>query len=86
MDSPDKIVFIAEAPVGNEAVDQLTKFDRALRDFGASGAGRGRCCEGEVQSARANTTLDERSSVEWNELKTGSTCKHIIYYSAHCST
>jgi signal recognition particle receptor subunit alpha len=54
---PDKIVFVGEALVGNEAVDQLVKFDRALRDFssgknvdnrrgdadagGVGGAGRG---------------------------------------------
>ena len=38
--SPDKIIFVGEALVGNEAVDQLTKFDRALRDFSsASGYG-----------------------------------------------
>ncbi len=46
MNSPDKIVFIGEAPVGNEAVDQLNKFDRALRDFSVSGAGRGRGIDG----------------------------------------
>ena len=44
--NPDKILFVGEALVGNEAVDQLTKFDRALRDFsaasgGAYGAGSG---------------------------------------------
>ncbi|KXS11660.1 SRP54-domain-containing protein [Gonapodya prolifera JEL478] len=33
MNSPDKIIFVGEALVGNEAVDQLTKFNRALRDF-----------------------------------------------------
>jgi signal recognition particle receptor subunit alpha len=33
--------------VGNEAVDQLTKFDRALRDFSAaSGSGKGRGIDG----------------------------------------
>lgn len=37
--NPDKIIFVGEALVGNEAVDQLTKFDRALRDFSASGGG-----------------------------------------------
>ncbi|TPX30146.1 hypothetical protein SmJEL517_g06224 [Synchytrium microbalum] len=31
--NPDKIVFVGEALVGNEAVDQLTKFNRALRDY-----------------------------------------------------
>lgn len=40
--TPDKIIFVGEALVGNEAVDQLTKFDRALRDFSsASGYGGG---------------------------------------------
>ncbi|KAG6869087.1 hypothetical protein C0993_003407 [Termitomyces sp. T159_Od127] len=42
VNNPDKIIFVGEALVGNEAVDQLTKFDRALRDFSsASGKGRG---------------------------------------------
>ncbi|KAF8969901.1 signal recognition particle binding protein [Flammula alnicola] len=31
VNNPDKIIFVGEALVGNEAVDQLTKFDRALR-------------------------------------------------------
>lgn len=31
--NPDKIIFVGEALVGNEAVDQLTKFNRSLRDF-----------------------------------------------------
>ncbi|KAI5124344.1 hypothetical protein M0805_008951 [Coniferiporia weirii] len=43
--NPDKIMFVGEALVGNEAVDQLSKFDRALRDFssasGVTGRGRG---------------------------------------------
>ncbi|KAF8636743.1 hypothetical protein AX17_003546 [Amanita inopinata Kibby_2008] len=47
VNSPDKIIFVGEALVGNEAVDQLKKFDRALRDFSsASGAGRGRGIDG----------------------------------------
>ena len=47
MNSPDKIIFVGEALVGNEAVDQLTKFDRALKDFSsASGAGKGRGIDG----------------------------------------
>ncbi|KAF8654180.1 hypothetical protein AX16_003709 [Volvariella volvacea WC 439] len=40
VNNPDKIIFVGEALVGNEAVDQLTKFDRALRDF-SSGSGSG---------------------------------------------
>lgn len=39
VNNPDKIIFVGEALVGNEAVDQLTKFDRALKDFSASGIG-----------------------------------------------
>ncbi|KAJ2512398.1 hypothetical protein H4217_006914, partial [Coemansia sp. RSA 1939] len=31
--APDKILFVGEALVGNEAVDQLLKFNQALRDF-----------------------------------------------------
>ncbi|KAJ2795754.1 hypothetical protein H4R20_005771, partial [Coemansia guatemalensis] len=33
LNSPDKIMFVGEALVGNEAVDQLQKFNRAMRDF-----------------------------------------------------
>lgn len=47
INTPDKIIFVGEALVGNEAVDQLTKFDRALRDFSsASGAGKERGIDG----------------------------------------
>lgn len=41
VNNPDKIIFVGEALVGNEAVDQLKKFDRALRDF-SSGTGTGK--------------------------------------------
>ncbi|KAI1796002.1 signal recognition particle binding protein [Ganoderma leucocontextum] len=44
--SPDKIIFVGEALVGNEAVDQLTKFDRALRDFSAASGGQERGIDG----------------------------------------
>ncbi|KAI9247541.1 SRP54-type protein [Sporodiniella umbellata] len=33
INQPDKIIFVGEALVGNEAVDQLTKFNQALKDF-----------------------------------------------------
>ncbi|EDR10990.1 uncharacterized protein LACBIDRAFT_316059 [Laccaria bicolor S238N-H82] len=45
VNNPDKIIFVGEALVGNEAVDQLTKFDRALRDF-SSVSGRSRGIDG----------------------------------------
>ncbi|KAI9637116.1 putative signal recognition particle binding protein [Dioszegia hungarica] len=41
VNNPDKIIFVGEALVGNEAVDQLTKFDRALKDFSGAGTGGG---------------------------------------------
>ena len=46
--NPDKIIFVGEALVGNEAVDQLSKFDRALRDFSSvsGGPSRGRGIDG----------------------------------------
>lgn len=42
INNPDKIIFVGEALVGNEAVDQLTKFDRALRDFSSASGGPGK--------------------------------------------
>ena len=36
MNNPDKIIFVGEALVGNEAVDQLSKFNQALKDFSGS--------------------------------------------------
>lgn len=39
VNNPDKIIFVGEALVGNEAVDQLTKFDRSLKDFSGAGVG-----------------------------------------------
>ena len=32
VNQPDLVLFVGEALVGNEAVDQLTKFDKALAD------------------------------------------------------
>jgi len=47
INNPDKILFVGEALVGNEAVDQLSKFDRALRDFsGVGGVSKGRGIDG----------------------------------------
>ncbi|GHJ84366.1 hypothetical protein NliqN6_0768 [Naganishia liquefaciens] len=36
VNNPDKVIFVGEALVGNEAVDQLSKFDRSLKDFTSS--------------------------------------------------
>ncbi|WVQ95458.1 hypothetical protein IAU59_002555 [Kwoniella sp. CBS 9459] len=47
VNSPDKIIFVGEALVGNEAVDQLSKFDRSLKDFSsAGGVGKKRGIDG----------------------------------------
>ncbi|EIM90217.1 P-loop containing nucleoside triphosphate hydrolase protein [Stereum hirsutum FP-91666 SS1] len=48
VNNPDKVIFVGEALVGNEAVDQLSKFDRSLKDFSSAsgGAGSGRGIDG----------------------------------------
>lgn len=37
VNSPDLVLFVGEALVGNEAVDQLTKFNQALADHAGAG-------------------------------------------------
>lgn len=41
VNQPDKVLFVGEALVGNEAVDQLTKFNRALKDYSGVSNPRG---------------------------------------------
>jgi len=41
VNEPDLVLFVGEALVGNEAVDQLSKFNRALEEFGTSKDPRG---------------------------------------------
>jgi len=36
VNQPDLVLFVGEALVGNEAVDQLVKFNQALADYSAS--------------------------------------------------
>src|SRR6266404_5156215 len=61
VNNPDKILFVGEALVGNEAVDQLSKFDRALRDFsGAGGVSKGRGIDGMVVTKW--DTVDDKAS------------------------
>lgn len=40
VNDPDKIIFVGEALVGNEAIDQLTKFNQALKDYSERSAYR----------------------------------------------
>ncbi|KAJ1841724.1 hypothetical protein LPJ73_006022, partial [Coemansia sp. RSA 2703] len=56
VNGPDKILFVGEALVGNEAVDQLQKFNRALRDF--SGQSRPRHIDGIILTKF--DTIDDR--------------------------
>ncbi|WFD30549.1 hypothetical protein MSPP1_001570 [Malassezia sp. CBS 17886] len=41
VNQPDKVLFVGEALVGNEAVDQLTKFNRAVKDYSGVASPRG---------------------------------------------
>lgn len=41
VNQPDKVLFVGEALVGNEAVDQLTKFNRAVKDYSGVSNPRG---------------------------------------------
>lgn len=63
VNNPDKVVFVGEALVGNEAVDQLSKFDRSLKDFSsaAGGAGNGRGIDGMLVTKW--DTVDDGSGV-----------------------
>lgn len=38
INEPDLVLFVGEALVGNDAVDQLVKFNQALADHAALGA------------------------------------------------
>jgi signal recognition particle receptor subunit alpha len=61
VNNPDKIFFVGEALVGNEAVDQLSKFDRALRDFSGVGASKGRGIDGMLVTKW--DTVDDKAGV-----------------------
>lgn len=41
-------MFVGEALVGNEAVDQLTKFNRSLRDFSGKAGDNARGVDGMI--------------------------------------
>ena len=52
VNNPDLVLFVGEALVGNEATDQLLKFNRALADHAPVGVSNGgersrseSCCE-----------------------------------------
>ena len=67
MNNPDKIIFVGEALVGNEAVDQLTKFDRALRDFSSTpGSSKSRGIDGMLVTKW--DTVDDKVNFPFNVL------------------
>lgn len=67
VNNPDKILFVGEALVGNEAVDQLSKFDRALRDFsGGGGVSKGRGIDGMLVTKW--DTVDDKASFPYQLL------------------
>lgn len=46
INNPNRIFFVGEALVGNEAIDQLTKFNKALLDFSPFGKSEARVIDG----------------------------------------
>jgi signal recognition particle receptor subunit alpha len=48
VNAPNLVLFVGEALVGNDAVDQLVKFNRALHDLAPAGATRPHAIDGIV--------------------------------------
>ncbi|KAF7800328.1 hypothetical protein EIP86_011578 [Pleurotus ostreatoroseus] len=76
--NPDKIIFVGEALVGNEAVDQLTKFDRALRDFSAAqgGVGKERGIDGMLVTKW--DTVDDKTYTDLRQLRVANVVQAIL--------
>lgn len=64
VNNPDKIFFVGEAVVGNEAVDQLTKFNRSLRDFSGLSNAKARGIDGMILT-KMDIIDDKVSSPVW---------------------
>lgn len=60
VNNPDKIIFVGEALVGNEAVDQLSKFNQSLKDF--SGMQNPRHIDGMILTKF--DTIDDKVSMD----------------------
>lgn len=48
VNEPNLVLFVGEALVGNDAVDQLVKFNRALHDLAPTTASHRHCIDGIV--------------------------------------
>jgi signal recognition particle receptor subunit alpha len=55
---PDKVIFVGEALVGSEAVDQLTKFNKALLDYSGTNMKKPRKIDGIILSKL--DTIDDK--------------------------
>ena len=69
LNSPDLVLFVGEALVGNEAVDQLKKFNQALADF--SMAENPRLIDG-ILLTKFDTIDDKVSCVKLEEVSSKS--------------
>jgi signal recognition particle receptor subunit alpha len=63
VNKPDKVLFVGEALVGNEAVDQLTKFNASLRNFTATTPAGRRGIDGIVLTKFDTSASDATSAV-----------------------
>ena len=57
VNQPNKVIFVGEALVGNEAIDQLTKFNQALQTFSGN-ASKARQIDGMILTKF--DTVDEK--------------------------
>ena len=73
VNNPDKIIFVGEALVGNEAVDQLSKFNQSLKDF--SGMQNPRHIDGMILTKF--DTIDDKVSM--NSSKSGQWILIMLY-------
>jgi signal recognition particle receptor subunit alpha len=71
VNQPDKILFVGEALVGNEAVDQLGKFDKSLKTFSGLDSHLPRGIDGIIFD-QVESTLTFHSLLEVPWLVTGS--------------
>lgn len=46
VNKPNLVLFVGEALVGNDSIDQLTKFDTYLKERGVRETGRGKSIDG----------------------------------------
>ena len=81
VNQPDLVLFVGEALVGNEAVDQLTKFNQALADH--SNMDNPRLIDGILLTKF--DTIDDKVSEEWSIWSSAvNKCRKVVVY-LYCS-